>query len=357
MILCVNFYRIEKILFIFSIFAGFLNMDKKSVRLFNIYQHLPLKPNQVSTSDLQKKLHSEGVKISIRTLQLDLDDMLNFYEMFHIDHVGERPKKWFKDKENRDIEGQLTPSTALAFSMIKSNAKSLLPQSIYDDLNLFFEKSDRKLKNNLNNPINNWLTRVAVEPAGFQLGKPDICAESLKEVEQALIHKKQLELIYTKRPTTEKKAYTINPLGLIIRGSTLYLVATLAADNKQRLFACHRMKSAVLLPTSATVPADFCLRDYIDEGNISFLIEKNVQLVLRVESVLGHHFKEMPLSDDQKISDDNGHFFTITSTVNNSLELNWWLMSVADFTEVLAPKEVKETLITYLEKSISKYRI
>ncbi len=240
--------------------------------------------------------------------------------------------------------------------MLKQNAKNLLPSSVHQNLENLFEIAEKKLATSKNSSIHNWPTKVAVCPAGFQLTKPNICDDSLKVIENALVNKKRLQLDYIKRPTTEIKPYKINPLGLIIRGNALYLVATLIENDDYRLFALHRVQKATELDSAAKIPSNFNLQNYINDGKISFLIKKGIELVLKVENKLGHHMKEMKLSDDQQIMEQGDNFFIIKATVNHSEELRWWLMSVADFTEVISLQYVRDDLLNYLHKSISNYK-
>ena len=73
--------------------------------------------------------------------------------------------------------------------------------------------------------------------------------------------------------------YRINPIGLVVRDSVIYLVATLAENDELRQFVLHRIKSAQVLEDPATSPRGFDLDEYIAKGGFGWPTGKNIRLI------------------------------------------------------------------------------
>jgi hypothetical protein len=74
-----------------------------------------------------------------------------------------------------------------------------------------------------------WSDPVRVVPREMPLLAAKIDREALRVIQQALLDGRQVEVSYTRRGAEREagKHYTVNPLGLVARGSLLYLACTL----------------------------------------------------------------------------------------------------------------------------------
>lgn len=320
-----------------------------------ILHFIPELPKSISTKSLLAKLDDEQVKINLRMLQRDLEHLYCTETNFVKNKVGQ-DNQWSFEQGTKTAQ-IMTPSMALAFNMLADYAKHLLPTSVNKQLQGHFNQAKRTLTDP---KLAIWQSKIATIPAGFQLHKADINTEILNTVEQAIIDQAQLEIEYLNRPNIHTlhnhtvKKRLINPLGLVIRGNVYYLIAS-TPENELRNFALHRMSSAQKSHNTVQLTNDFNLEEYVAEGNLTFSNNQTINLELKVKRIPGYHLLETPLSPDQQVIDIDEHHFMIKATLNDNAELHWWLMSLADISEVIAPQSLRDIMIGNLQKAMEMY--
>ncbi|MEI8600895.1 WYL domain-containing protein [Shewanella sp. PP-Sp27a-2] len=331
-------------------------MTTKVERHLALMRLIPVQPRKASTEELQSKLSVDGIDTHIRNVQRDLNDLSRKHALT-VEKEG-KTNYWYKTKADKYFDANFSPSSALAMNMMKQHAFHLLPQSVYQNLESFFLKAEEKLKSTKNNPLNNWPSKVVSVPAGYELTRPSIKEGVINNIEQALLHEHCLEMDYSPKPPREKSTYRLTPLGLVVKGNVFYLVATKLGTNDFRHFALHRINNVQKIECKAITPEGFDLTHYINSGSLSFPIIESVELVVKVDSVLGYHLQKMMLSEDQRVTYDNDdpHHFTITATVNYTEELLWWLMSIANISEVVAPQRIRGDLLKNLDQALNRYK-
>lgn len=326
--------------------------EKQTQRHLTILKYLPEAPSSITTIELKNKLERDGLHAPLRTIQRDLDCLSNHYNISRNETF--RPHSWCRVKGLHPSAIEMTPSTALALSLTKQFLQGLLPSQLKNNLDSFFDQAELKLANTPK--LASWTKCVASIPAGFQPLAPHIDPLIMPPLEQALMEGLRLLIFYRPRSVNQPKHYRINPLALVTRGTTIYLIATLADNDAFRHFALHRVQSAERLLEMRKIPLDFELNAYLKQGNLAFPIEELITLKLKVDFNLGYHLLETPLSLQQTIShSDDGKHFTIEADLPNTEELKWWLMSMSDISEVLAPQSLREALKRSLTIAQKKY--
>lgn len=327
-----------------------------ALRHKNILDLIPEEPESISTERLLEKLFYRDIEIKLRMLQRDLKVLYDTERNIIFQKKG--PNKLWSIEKGTKLTSTMTPSMALAFNMLAEYSKHLLPSSVNKQLQGQFNQAQRALSSS---NLSTWQTRIATAPSGFQLHKAEIKSEVLAVVEEAIINQQQLEIGYLKRPNkntlnkhnVEKRL--INPLGLVIRGNVYYLVAS-RPDNEIRSFALHRMTRAQRSYNEVQFPDDFNLENYIKGGHLTFSSNRQVELELKVKRIPGYHLLETPLCSEQQVIDIDEQHFVIKATLNESAELHWWLMSIADISEVIAPKALRDVIIDSLQKAMRMYK-
>ena len=78
------------------------------------------------------------------------------------------------------------------------------------------------------------------------------------------------------------REYVLHPLGLIMRGSVFYLVATARDYDEPRLYALHRFIQVTMLNEKINVPKGFHLDIALEAGMAGFAVQDDpIQLELR----------------------------------------------------------------------------
>src|SRR5580704_10880969 len=107
--------------------------------------------------------------------------------------------------------------------------------------------------------------RVLVDTRGWR--NPAESAASLPVLLDALWRERQVRFVY-EGVLCEPNERTVDPLGLVARGSVWYLIAN--RDSALRTYRVSRMRSAETLSTAASRPADFDLAAYWERSAAEF---------------------------------------------------------------------------------------
>ncbi len=272
-------------------------------RQWQILSRLP-NGKWIGTRDLQEQLQREGIDISLRTIQRDLNQIA---ERFPIENNGATPQGW-RWKTDAPIQSipHMNSSQAVTFMMVEEHLKHLLPPSLLAEINPWFDLARRSLSSHQNN-VRQWINRVRIIPATQPLIPPAVDRKAQTAIYEALLQDRQLECIYVKRNSQkEEKTYVLNPLALVQRGAIIYLVCTRQDKSEVQTFALHRFKSATVLDTRALT------------------------------------FMESKLSKDQQITDLEDDMKCISATVPFNLQLVWWLRGFGQKITHIEPQEVAD---------------
>ena len=151
------------------------------------------------------------------------------------------------------------------------------------------------------------------------------------------LQEKQIEVTYASRSENADKAFTLHPLGIILRGAVSYLVATVFKYQDLRLFALHRFKEVRVLEVGSIRPKDFNLKSYTKTGALGFNDYGVIAFKAKFSFAAGQHLYETPLSKDQVITEDKQGNLIVSATINDNSQLRWWLRGFGDEVEVIEP--------------------
>lgn len=302
------------------------------------------------TRQLKDNLEREGVNISIRTIQRDLNQLA---QRFPIEKNDEIPQGW-RWRSDAPIQSlpNMTSSQAVTFMMVEEHLKHLLPPSLLEEMNPWFDLARHSLSND--NNVRQWVNRVRMVPATQPLIPPIIDKTTQQVIYEGLLQDKQLECTYRSRNNqTEDKTYILNPLGLVQKGAIIYLICTRHDKTDLQTFALHRFQSAVLLDARAVHPNEFNIDEYIESGGLGFRVDyskptKNILLKLTMSENTAQTFYESKLSKDQDIIVLEDNIVKVVATVPFTSQLVWWLRSFGKKMLHIEPQEVAEEVYEVL---------
>jgi predicted DNA-binding transcriptional regulator YafY len=224
----------------------------------------------MGTRELQEVLEREGIEISLRTIQRDLNQIA---QRFPIESNKTVPQGW-RWRSDAPIQSlpHMTSSQAVTFMMVEEHLKHLLPPSLIDEMNPWFDLARRSLSTQ--NNVRQWINRVRIVPASQPVIPPLVERQAQQAIYEGLLQDKQIECIYRSRGHQgEEKTYTLNPLGLVQKGAIIYLICTRHDKTEVQTFALHRFKSATVLDLRALHPVKFDIDEYIDSGALGFRVD------------------------------------------------------------------------------------
>lgn len=262
---------------------------------------------------------------------------------------------------------------AVAFAMTRKHLKGVLPKNTASELTRFFtqaesrlEKSEKsltpKLYKRLNDSIEFYQRGQSLQPAPFDM-------EVLDTIYRGIIQGKQLAFSY------RGKDYQIHPYGVAILLPKLYLVGKKNEDIQKyceqtagvgfRSFLIHKIESIYVIHNqSASVPEDFKLKDYLEQGEMDVLIaddERRYPMKLKICVPANRHnliddLNDSPISADQSIHQVADQHYLLTATVRRTVQLRNWLLSMGVVGEVIEPSIIRQDVISYLQDTLGVYQ-
>jgi predicted DNA-binding transcriptional regulator YafY len=325
-------------------------------RQWEMLKILPTRGAGMTANAIFEALNQAGFKVSLKQVQRDLQGLKDIFPIEYIKHENENAWYWlWSEGKSANFPG-LTVSEAVSLSLVEKTVKPLLPGSMLKALQPRFQQAAEKLKAiELQNREAQLARKVRAVPQTLQRLAPAIDAKVLDEVQSALVANEQIDARYRSMGATTDapmrlKLRRLHPLGLIQRGPVTYLVATEDAHTDARLYALHRMISAVRTYENASRPSGFDLDDYIKSNAPLFGGGKSIVLKARVSEDLARILDETPLSAKQELIPPKSKSVRtlLEAEVLDSWQLRWWVLSQGAKIEVIAPislrKEVAETL-------------
>ncbi len=300
----------------------------------------------MGTRELQEILQREGIDISLRTIQRDLNQISL---RFPIESSKTVPQGW-RWRSDAPIQSlpHMTSSQAVTFMMVEEHLKHLLPPSLIEEMNPWFDLARRSLSTQ--NNVRQWINRVRIVPATQPLIPPVVEKQAQQAIYEGLLQDKQLECVYQGRNLSgEEKTYILNPLGLVQKGAIIYLICTRQDKTDIQTFALHRFKSASVLNSRAMHPVDFDIDAYIDSGALGFRVDynqatQNIVLKLIMSEQDAHYFDESQLSKDQTIEKLADSLAQVTANVPFTSQLVWWLRGFGNKIQQIEPIEVQNAV-------------
>jgi predicted DNA-binding transcriptional regulator YafY len=139
------------------------------------------------------------------------------------------------------------------------------------------------------------------------------------------------------------------------RGAIFYLVATAFNYDDIRLYAVHRMKNIEIKEANSRTLKNFNIDEYLEDGFLEFSEGKSISIILKVDENLAMILSETPLSTNQKVTKQSDYEYLIESTVIDSWQLYWWILSKGKAIEVISPDFLRKKIGDELLEASIKY--
>ncbi len=202
--------------------------------------------------------------------------------------------------------------------------------------------------------------RVRIVSDGFGRLPADIKPTVLQAVIDSIVQQRQLNFTYVSSAGVSSMVRA-SPQGLVAKDGTIYLLATKGLGDKPGHFPLHRMSAISVDHRALQKRPDFDLDRYIlDSNQLSHTLgseETPVELKLRVAPGTLYHFRERPLSRDQKISPSKSSdgWCVVTASVRFTLLLVPFLLSMGGWIEVLGPQQVRDEIAERVRAMTAHY--
>ena len=312
----------------------------------------------IGSKELEEYLAREGFVVHQRTVQRDL---VTFSKLFaDLKSDGNRDMLgwyWQKDSQLLDLPA-MPPEVALSFQLTQQFLDQAMPPSVKESLSPYFNRADQVLSvlQQANNTLSHWHEKIRFLPRNQALIPAEIKPEILSCVYKAVLEGKCIAVTYVNKEGNEKQ-YDLHPQAIVVRDSVIYMVATLWKYTDLMHFALHRLISCEISETDYRPLENFSLDDYIATGTFDYAQElsNTIKLTVYFEPSAGSHLLETPLSEDQKIVHKRDGRLEINATVNDSMQLRWWLLGFGDKVEVVKPKKLRDEFSKISQNMLALY--
>ncbi len=327
-------------------------------RQWALLQEIPRAPGSIGTSALLVRLREQGYTVNVRTIQRDLNTLSTVFPLSSSEEG--RASRWFWSEAAKvvDVPGLDVP-TALAFQLAREYLQPLLPQVVHRRLAGHFQRAEECLRQETTNQLSLWPDKVCVISRGPALRPPSINAAVQMAVEQALLHERQIQLVYRSKHGDQPKRYVAHPCGLVIRDGVFYLIATLRDYPNLRHLALHRISIAEVMRDRAKRLSGFTLKKYVAKEQLfSYPTQGGlIHLDVLFEAKTAIHLRERPLARNQRLTTMTKDGRTrLQATVRDTHELRWWLLGFGDKVEVLGPKSLRKEFAEMARRMAARYQ-
>ena len=331
------------------------------LRQWQMLQLVPRAPAGVSYRDLHQALKDKGYEITTRSIMRDLEDFQTIFNLTA--DKSARPHLWSWSAQALPLDApRMSQSEALTLLMSQDYLQALLPASTLAHMRHYFllarqrlHKADFSSHQTLP-PELHWRSKVRVLPSSQPLIAPEVSADALAQVQEALLQGRQCEIKYQKRDAAGFDEYPVHPLGLVQRGTLLYLVCSIKHYSDIKLLALHRVQSAKKLPALVQTPSGFDLDAYIAGGALGW---QSSSVRLHLEAVFtekaGAHLRETPLCSNQTVQELGNGLLKVSAELPWTQQLEWWLLGFGADVEVLAPESLRLSMAKTAGAMVAKY--
>ena len=320
-----------------------------------ILQMIPRKGTGIAIKEIWSRLRTENsIEVDRRSIERDLIGLATLFPL--ISH-GKHPAgwKWSEDAASFGIPN-MDPVTALTFTLANQYLRRMFPKGALAALTPYQKTAEQRLKSTIDAKLAAWPNKIRVMSRSLNTIPPDISEELAEKVYNALLEEKRFTASYRTVGGRVSTYQEVNPLGMVFVDGLTYLIASINQHVDPILLLLHRFLSIELLDKPVSIPDGFSLDEWVEEL-LTFPVGDNISLKVRFRH---HHdiqrIKESPLSETQKIKELPDGQFELTASVDDTLQLRWWLNGFGARVEVMAPKSLRLEYVELARQLSSLYQ-
>lgn len=325
-------------------------------RQWELIKLVPAKKPGKKSSELKDELANAGFLVSKRQVERDLNGLAQILPIASECEGNTLYWYWLQDPKG-DLPG-ITLADALSLKLVEQSMRNLVPQSMLNGLAHRFALAETKLSAlSASNNHANWLTKVRCVQPTLSFLPPEVDLEILTTIQEALLRDRQLQVSYRRMQANDSSERRLHPLGLVQRGQVLYLVARAYEYSDVRLYALHRITSAITLEESIEIPEGFTLDSYLSSGAMDFGRGKVIELTAWVADHLAQVLDETPLAGDQKLTPHANGGYNLQVTTNDSWQLKWWIIGQGASIIIKSPVEFRSKIVNLIQSAAENYNL
>lgn len=245
-------------------------MSRKLLRQVTLARCIPYRPYKLTATQLLSRLEDEGIHVSLRTVQRDLEEMSGMGLFDLASDERSKPHGWCFERNGMSDFANIMPlSLAVALKTWNDQASQLLPSSILTELHPLVTRAGQVIQDSQSDTVRRWLECVHRSSRPFA-GYPDNQRSSL--IRDALWRGRkcsaEVQRVIQKR-VVWLRYDLINPLGILDKAEGPVLLCTLSElDPKIYGIPFEHIRAIELTQYDATQPKGFNLQKIVRENDI-----------------------------------------------------------------------------------------
>ena len=315
--------------------------NNQVARILSILDLLEGNPSGMTVSELYDRIKDRGFELGKRTIYRDLEALsLAGFPLFPEEGSDENATRWRLERSTRINQYfVLTARELFALFLARGALTPLRDTPFYEDLQSIFKKLEEKLGTKQREYISEMCTEIKFEP-GPQWGL-GLNPEVLETVRAACAEKQMISCDYFSVNSQKESVRKLGPHYLYYARGGLYLVAEDFGDNKVKVFALPRMKSAMLLDEAyegvIKTPED------LFEGAMGVYTGSSVEKVtIEFDSEVAHFIRERRWHASQRVVAQEHGKIRVHLEVASTPELVSWIMGFGPSAKVVEPASLAE---------------
>jgi predicted DNA-binding transcriptional regulator YafY len=330
-----------------------------TLRHLEMLRKIPVYPGAaITTTELHQHLVSEGFRVSKRTVERDLLKLSEIGGLYS--NESAEGNSWGSLGEGHSKKSAMQPTEALMLVL----SEKLLLQTMPIEYTQRIEKRIEKAKSLLSadNALGKWQDKLQVISDGYPLiNNNSMLDDDTREIiYECVLKENQLNISYQAKDKDVPLNYCLNPLGIIIRGQSHYLVATKATSpEKPLLFLFHRIQNADNSFKKMDGPISFTMEDYYAKNPSGWILKNESQvetIELKVKGFALDTLKNNRLAEDQHLTSTTTEWFIVRFTCIPTYDLVAWILRYGADIVCEAPDHLRNKVKIALELSLENYQ-
>lgn len=307
-----------------------------------------------TVADLATALAIRGYAVTRRTVERDLDSLL---QSLPLEINGrQRPQRWrWQKTRGLDVPG-MEAAEAMALYMMKDAMNAHLPSCFLDALHSRFTQANKTLAALARSGAHaRWSDRVRIVPAHVVLKAPRIAPKIIQQLQKALLNDLPIDVLYQSLHDAEPMPRLLYPRALLLRGSSLYLIAhQKGAGGDPYHYAVQRLTAVRLRELEPWPQTPFSLDAFMEDGKDQIGDGRSIRLKATISPELNKILRDSPLSEDMRIVEIE-RALTLSATVRDTWALHSWILGHAQNICVLQPSTLRSALAAKLKAAAAQY--
>jgi predicted DNA-binding transcriptional regulator YafY len=332
-----------------------------TLRHLTMLNQLPVYPAQgITAKSIHENLTNDGFVASKRTIERDLRKLEGALKIESQEDAGQL--LWYQLPQQKNALNAAAPFDALMMVLSHHALKHTLPESLHWKVNENLDKAKAVVSNH--QKVSKLEQKVHVISDGYPLmvnefSEPWGKTAVREVVYQSVIEESQLTITYCHAQNDGPLKMELNPLGIIVRGQTHYLVAThINSPEEPHLFLLHRINSAKGGFMNTVLPKSFNLISYFATNPSGYVLKnESVAVTLKVKGYASDVLKRHALGKDQFIKTLDEQWSQVTFTTIPTYDLIAWILRYAADVECLGPQFLRAKIKKALHQTLSLYAV